>query len=134
MARLAYCLLVFLAGDGAAFAQTLAERLGFSDSDRVLIVNADDVGMTHASNAAAVDCLEHGLATSASAMVPAPWFPELAAYAASHPAADIGVHLVHTSEGRELRWRPLTCDPALADAGGYCWGSVEEFLAAPARE
>ncbi|MCH8994280.1 MAG: ChbG/HpnK family deacetylase [Chloroflexi bacterium] len=49
----------------------LAERLGFASSDRVLILNADDVGSTHAANTAAFECLEHGSLTSASILVPA---------------------------------------------------------------
>jgi predicted glycoside hydrolase/deacetylase ChbG (UPF0249 family) len=128
--------LALLAGllSRSAPAQTLAERLGFSAADRVLIVNMDDIGMTHASNAAAVDCLEHGLATSGSVMVPTPWFAEIAAYAAAHPAADFGVHLTHTSEGSELRWRPLTCAEGLTDPHGFCWASVETFYAAATPE
>ena len=40
--------------------------LGYEADDRVLILNADDVGSTHASNVATFDCLEHGSLTSAS--------------------------------------------------------------------
>ncbi|MGI8565169.1 MAG: ChbG/HpnK family deacetylase, partial [Pyrinomonadaceae bacterium] len=55
-------------------APTLAERLGFKATDRVLIVNGDDVGMSHAANAATIDAMENGLMTSATIMVPCPWF------------------------------------------------------------
>ncbi len=77
---------------------TLAERLGFKPGDKILIINGDDVGVSHAANAATIDALENGLMTSATIMVPCPWFPEIAAYAKAHPNADFGLHLTHTAE------------------------------------
>lgn len=107
----------------------LAERLGYSADDRVMILNADDVGSSHASNAATFECLERGSLTSGSILVPAPWFPEAAAYARSHPDADFGVHLTFNCEYDVCRWRPLTdrsVAPGLYDEEGYQWRSVPE--------
>lgn len=108
----------------ARAAPTLAERLGFKAGDRVLIVNGDDVGMSHAANAATIDALENGLMTSATIMVPCPWFPEIAAYAKAHPGADFGLHLTHTSEWKSYRWGPVASKsevPGLVDPEGYLW-------------
>jgi len=116
-----------VAGTSPAPTPTLAERLGFKASDRVLIVNGDDVGMSHAANAAAIDALENGLMTSATIMVPCPWFPEIAAYAKSHPNADFGLHLTHTSEWRGYRWGPVASKsevPGLVDPQGYLWPDI----------
>ncbi len=107
----------------------LSERLGFASDDRVLILHADDVGSSHAANAAAFECLEHGSLTSASVMVPAPWFREVVAYAAAHPGADLGVHMTLTCEYDAYRWRALTdrsTAPGLYDDEGYLWRTVEE--------
>src|SRR4029450_12577925 len=79
-------------------ARSLAQRLGFAPTAIVLIVNGDDVGVSHAANQATIASLERGLMTSATIMVPAPWFPEIAGYAREHPRTDFGLHLVHTSE------------------------------------
>lgn len=107
--------------------QTLAERLGFKATDRLLIINVDDVGGSHAANAAAIDALENGLATSATIMVPCPWFPEIAAYAKTRPQSDFGLHLAHTSEWRGYKWGPVASRnevPGLVDPQGYLWPDI----------
>ncbi len=101
---------------------SLAERLGYSRDAKLLIVHADDLGMTHAVNAASIQGLESGLVSSASMMVPCPWFPEIADYARNHPNADLGLHLTLTSERVYVRWGPVASKekvPSLLDATGY---------------
>jgi chitin disaccharide deacetylase len=53
--------------------------------------------------------------------VPCPWFPEAADFARSHPQADLGLHLVLTSEWTTFRWRPVSPAPvaSLLDKDGY---------------
>ncbi len=101
---------------------SLAEKLGFPRDAKLLIVHADDVGVTHSVNAATIKGLESGLVNSASLMVPCPWFPEIADYAKSHPGADFGLHLTLTSERVYYRWGPVApADkvPSLVDKNGY---------------
>lgn len=110
---------------------SLAERLGYGAQDRVLILNADDVGSTHASNAATFECLERGSLTSGSVLAPAPWFHETAAWARAHPEADLGVHMTLTCEYTPYRWRPLSdraAAPGLADADGGMWRTSAEAV------
>ena len=106
---------------------TLAERLGFKSTDKMLIINVDDVGNSHAANAAVIDAMENGLATSATIIVPGPWFPEIGAYAKAHPNSDFGVHLAHTSEWKTLKWGPVANKsdvPGLVDPQGYLWPDI----------
>src|SRR5260370_33332060 len=90
----------------AAAKQSLAERLGYQPTDKLLIINGDDSGMCHAANMATIECLEKGLMRSATIMVPCPWFPEIASYANAHPEKDFGIHLCHTSKRTKDRWGP----------------------------
>jgi predicted glycoside hydrolase/deacetylase ChbG (UPF0249 family) len=110
-----------------AAAPSLAERLGFKATDKILIINVDDIANSHAANAAVMDAMENGLATSATIIVPGPWFPEIADYARTHPKADFGVHLAHTSEWKTYKWGPIASKsevPGLVDPQGYLWPDI----------
>jgi chitin disaccharide deacetylase len=103
-------------------ANPLLKRLGLSDTDRVAVLHADDIGMCQASVEAFTHLDEFGLVACGAVMVPCPWFPEAAGYARAHPQADLGVHLTLTSEWARYRWGPIsTRDPAsgLMDSEGF---------------
>ena len=107
---------------GGTSAQSLVERLGYPAGTRLIIIHADDLGETHAVNAAAIQAFERGAVNSASMMVPCPWFPEIAGFAKSHPDADLGLHLTLTSERVYYRWGPVAPGDqvsTLIDQNGY---------------
>lgn len=90
-----------------------------------LIVRGDDFGYTHASNEGMVRAFDEGVMTSASLLVPGPWFAEAAALAKDRPEWSLGVHLTVTSEWGGLRWGPLAAAaevPSLIAPDGRFWG------------
>ena len=115
-----------------ATTKTVLERLGYPPDAKLLIVHADDLGMAHSINRASTKGLESGLVSSASIMIPCPWLPEIAAYARSHPDADLGLHLTLTSEWSLFRWGPVLSKervPSLFDSRGYLYPTESEAAA-----
>jgi chitin disaccharide deacetylase len=99
----------------------ILRRLGFSPSDRVVVLHADDIGMCEATVSAYGDIVSRGLLSSASAMVPCGWIAGVGRSCRGSVAHDMGVHLTLTSEWVDYRWGPLLgCEARdLCDAMGY---------------
>lgn len=121
------CLVSFFC---ATAQQNLAEKLGHPRDAKLLILHADDIGVSHSVNAATIAAFEKKGITSASIQVPCPWFPEIAAYAKAHPELDWGIHLTLTAEWKYYQWGgvlPANQISSLLDKEGYFYDSVEEF-------
>src|SRR5271154_1147957 len=101
--------------------KTLAERLGYPATARLLIIHADDFGMMHSVDTAIEEAFEKHWITSASILVPCPWFPEVARWAKEHPDADLGIHLALNADWTGYRWpavSPQAAGSSLLDADG----------------
>jgi hypothetical protein len=101
----------------------IVKALGL-DGKAAVIVHHDDLGVTHAQNAAHRG-LEHF--PTGSLIVPAGWACEWA----GEPGLDLGVHITLTSEWPQApRWRPLTGGKSLRDPHGFFWRTAEQAWAA----
>jgi chitin disaccharide deacetylase len=109
---------------GFAQSPTVAERLGYPRDAKLLIIHADDLAVAHSVDLASFRALEEHQVSSASVMVPCPWFPDVVDYARQHPQADIGLHLTLNSEWKPYRWGPQAPRDqvkSLLDPDGYLW-------------
>jgi predicted glycoside hydrolase/deacetylase ChbG (UPF0249 family) len=101
---------------------TLAQRLGYSPNSRLLIIHADDFGMMHSVDTATEEAFDNHWITSASILVPCPWFPEVAQWAKTRPDADLGIHLALNADWTSYRWSSVSDQPktsSLLDSDGY---------------
>ncbi len=90
----------------------LLKKLGFSNTDRVVIIHTDDIGMCQASVTAYEELFKFGLITSGAVMIPCPWSLAASKIQQNIPSADLGVHITLTSEWQNYRWGPIsTRDP-----------------------
>ena len=85
----------------------LEEKLGYSSSDKLLIIHADDLGLAKSVNKATFDALEKGGVNSASIMANCKFINEVKKYAGQNPNTDLGVHLTVTNEWKNYRWKGL---------------------------
>ena len=117
----------------AGFSQNgknLAEKLGFDRNAKLLIVHADDMGLSQGTNSAVIQAFQKGGISSGSIMVPCPWFPDIAEFAKNNSQLDIGLHLTLTSEWNTYFFGgvlPAATIPNLVNQNGYFYPSVEEF-------
>ena len=119
----AYHTTIFAPGAG----QPLQVRLGYPRDAKLLILNADDLAVSHSEDVASFAALDQKLITSATVMVPCPWFTEVAVYAKAHPEADLGLHLTLTAEWETYRWGPIASRALVSSLVG----SDGNFYASP---
>ncbi len=102
------------------------DQLGFTENDKLLMINSDDFGVSHSANVGAIKILTEGFGTSASLIMPGPWAPEAIWWTRLHPEYSIGIEIAITSEWKNVRWGPIASKdrvPSLLDPDGYFWGS-----------
>jgi len=100
----------------------LLKKLGYADTDRLVIIHTDDIGMCHASVQAFKDLWSVGGVTSGAVMTPCAWFPAVAKMCRENPKMDMGVHATLNAEWESYRWGPVSdvgARSGLRDEAGY---------------
>ena len=108
----------------------LIQKLGFTEDTKLLIIHADDAGLSHSENTATIEALKYGVVNSYSIMSPCPWFYEMADFAKLNPKYDQGVHLTLTCEWHSYKFgpiSPLNEVPSLIDKHGYFHKNRTDF-------
>lgn len=88
--------------------ENLSELLGFHKDDKLLILHADDLGLSESVNKASFDALDNNYVNSASVMIPAPKTLEVASYFKENPNTDLGLHLTFTAEWEDYKWSGIS--------------------------
>ncbi|MCW5515211.1 polysaccharide deacetylase family protein [Muriicola sp. Z0-33] len=125
------CFLIFVGSLTRSQQKSVAERLGYDADAKLLIIHADDLGVTHSENAASIKSLANGPVNSASIMVPCPWFEEIAAYARKNKSTDLGLHLTLNSEWKHYKWGPVSSldkVSSLVNKNGYFYALVDSLV------
>lgn len=111
---------------------SLAEKLGYSDKEILVIVNIDDVGLHKDETEASFRALNFGMVKSGSIMVPCPNYYQVIKLWQENPEIDLGIHLTLTCEwGEKYPWSPVLSKadvPSLYNEGGIMWPTVEDLL------
>ena len=108
-----------------------AEKLGYPKGARVLMIHADDAGMSHASNEGVIATMNAGTVTSFSTMMPCSWVPGMEPHLQKNPDVCAGLHLTFTAEWDFYRWAPVAgrdAVPGLADAKGFMHDNVGQVV------
>lgn len=93
---------------------------------RLLVVNADDYGLTAGVSRAIIDAHRHGIVTSTSLLSLAPGFGPTAAWLHDVPSLGLGAHLAAVGEDPPLLTRREI--PTLVDRAGRLFLSWRQFL------
>ena len=109
----------------------LAEKLGYSSEDKLLIIHADDLGLARSVNNATFDALEKGGVNSASIMANCKFIYEVKKYSEKNPKVDLGVHLTVTNEWKNHRWKsvmPQSESQTLVNSVGEFPVGIKKFV------
>ncbi len=97
------------------------ELLGYPAGARLLVVNADDLGMYPEVNEGIARAFQAGVVRSTSLMVPCPAARPAMRWLADHPEVPFGIHLTLVCDLPGLRWGPVSPAeevPSLVDGSG----------------
>lgn len=107
----------------------MIQELGFSANDRLVIINADDLGATRSANQAIARMFRSHAITSASIMVPADAAREAARLCATEYTMHVGIHITLTSD-KNRPYKPISNPQtisSLTNEFGYFYDEVSDF-------
>jgi predicted glycoside hydrolase/deacetylase ChbG (UPF0249 family) len=109
------------------------ELLELPSDSRLLILNIDDFGMCYTTVESGMECMQEGVASSCTVMVPCPWGRHSLEVLKNNPEISFGVHLTAVVDHPYYRWGPLLAAdplPSLRDESGLFWSlnRIDDFM------
>lgn len=108
--------------------KNLAEMLGYDRNAKLLIIHADDMGLSQSVNTACIEAFRNKWITSGSIMMPCPWSFAIFDAIKTQTGIDAGIHLTLTAEWALYKWDGVTSSDkikSLLDENGFFYPSVE---------
>lgn len=122
---------VYVLTIGILFSQeSIQSRLGYGEEEKLLIIHADDLGVSHAQNKGSFESMTRGVVNSGSIMMPCPWVSEVVEFYEQNPDSDFGLHLTLTNEWKKLRWTSVAPPdevPSILNETGFMYPDCLEF-------
>ena len=109
----------------------LAEKLGYLKSDKLLIIHADDIGLSNSVNQASFKALQNGYVNSGSIMMPCDYISDVGQFVTKNPSIDLGLHLTVTSEWKNYKWDGILSPnetPSLINENGEFSKNSKQFV------
>ena len=110
--------------------ENLSEKLGYNKDDKLLIIHADDLGLSNSVNNASFKSLLEGNTSSASVMMTCDKINEVAEFSKKNPEIDFGIHLTVTSEWKFHKWDGVLDSkeiPSLINKNGNLYENKKGF-------
>lgn len=115
-----------------ASAQTWAERLGYPAGQKVVILDAREMGLCWEMNEAGRKLLQDNAVQSVSGLPTGPWFNGFAKLCRDSQLEDVGISVALTNPYEPLHWRfasSRTEIPSLVNQDGFPWRNAFQFAA-----
>ncbi len=115
------------------FSGTLAEHLGYSREDVLVIINADDLGLTESVNKSIEELFTGGKVSSTTVMATGCAYPEAVRKVTAGTIGDCGLHLTLTSSLPDALARPILPQeqvPTVTDPHGNLYLDRDDFFRA----
>lgn len=102
----------------------MLEKIGFKNTDKLLIVNADDYRIAQCANQAINKLFaEHAITSTSVMMPPAKWSKEITSLPKQNKHTSIGIHLTLTNKFRPVS--RIEDVSTLVNSDGFFEGSSE---------
>ena len=112
--------------------ELLSSNLGYNLNDKLLLIHADDLGLSKSVNETSLESLLKNTVSSASVIMNAEKVQEIADFSKKNPDIDLGVHLTVTSEWKIHKWGGVLADidiPSLLNnQNNFYWNKIVSFL------
>lgn len=107
----------------------MIQKLGVSPTDRLVIINADDFGVTHSTNQAIMQMFQSHAITSTSIMIPGAAAREAALLSTKAHSMNVGIHITLTSQ-KSRYYKPIDGQKkfsSLTNEQGDFYDKVSDF-------